>query len=78
MAHAFLVRHGVGFLRVVVAQVVLTACECRGVGVAGQPFTVFRTTDGETLDVRYYSAKQAGVYTLKQKVGQETTIVLNF
>ena len=52
--------------------------ECRGVGVAGQPFTVFRTTDGETLDVRYYSAKQAGVYTLKQKVGQEATIVLNF
>ena len=52
--------------------------ECRGVGVAGQPFTVFRTTDGETLDVRYYSAKLAGVYTLKQKVGQEATIVLNF
>ena len=55
-----------------------TLSECRGVGVAGQPFTVFRTTDGETLDVRYYSAKQAGVYTLKQKVGQEATIVLNF
>ena len=52
--------------------------ECRGVGTAGQPFTVFRTTDGETLDVRYYSAKQAGVYTLTQKVGQETTVTLNF
>lgn len=52
--------------------------ECRGMGVAGQPFTVFRTTDGETLDMRYYSAKQAGVYTLKQKVGQGATIVLNF
>jgi hypothetical protein len=48
------------------------------VGVAGQPFIVFRTTDGETLDMRYYSAKQAGVYTLKQKVEQEATIVLNF
>ena len=57
---------------------VFAGSECRGVGVAGQPFTVFRTTDGETLDVRYYSAKQAGVYTLKQKVGQEATIVLNF
>ena len=57
---------------------VFAGSECRGVGVAGQPFTVFRTTDGETLDMRYYSAKQAGVYTLKQKVGQEATIVLNF
>lgn len=57
---------------------VFAGSECRGVGVAGQPFTVFRTTDGETLDVRYYSANQAGVYTLKQKVGQEATIVLNF
>ena len=57
---------------------VFAGSECRGVGVAGQPFTVFRTTGGETLDVRYYSAKQAGVYTLKQKVGQEATIVLNF
>ena len=57
---------------------VFAGSECRGVGVAGQPFTVFRTTDGETLDVRYYSTKQAGVYTLKQKVGQEATIVLNF
>ena len=57
---------------------VFAGSECRGVGVADQPFTVFRTTDGETLDVRYYSAKQAGVYTLKQKVGQEATIVLNF
>ncbi len=57
---------------------VFAGSECRGVGVAGQPFTVFRTTDGETLDVRYYSAKQAGVYTLKQKVGQEATIVLTF
>lgn len=57
---------------------VFAGSECRGVGVAGQPFTVFRTTDGETLDVRYYSAKQVGVYTLKQKVGQEATIILNF
>lgn len=57
---------------------VFAGSECRGVGVAGQPFTVFRTTDGETLDVRYYSAKQAGVYTLKQKVGQEATVVLTF
>ena len=31
---------------------VFAGSECRGVGVAGQPFTVFRTTDGETLDVR--------------------------
>lgn len=52
--------------------------ECRGVGTAGQPFTVFRTAAGETLDVRYYSAKQAGVYTLTQKVEQEATIVLTF
>ncbi len=52
--------------------------ECRGVGRVGEAFTVFRTTTDETLDVRYYSAVQAGVYTMKQKAGQETTVTLNF
>lgn len=42
--------------------------ECRGVGTVGLPFTVFRTSDGETVQLRYYSQQKAGVYTLTQTV----------
>lgn len=42
--------------------------ECRGVGTVGKPFTVFRTAENETLQLRYYSAQKGGVYTLTQTV----------
>lgn len=42
--------------------------ECRGVGTVGKAFTLFRTTSGETLQLRYYSAQENTIYTLKQVV----------
>lgn len=42
--------------------------ECRGVGSIGKKFTVFRTSSTETLQLRYYSAQQEGVYTFTQSV----------
>ena len=42
--------------------------ECRGVGSIGKPFTVFRTSAGEALQVRYYSADKAGIYSILQTV----------
>ena len=42
--------------------------ECRGVGSIGKPFTVFRTSAGEALQVRYYSSDKAGIYTITQSV----------
>jgi len=42
--------------------------ECRGVGSIGKPFTVFRTSAGEALQVRYYSTDKAGIYSILQTV----------
>ncbi|MBR1548444.1 MAG: hypothetical protein IJ637_06940 [Prevotella sp.] len=47
---------------------VFAGSECRGVGAAGKPFTVFRTTADEVLQVRYYSVATGGVYSLMQAV----------
>jgi len=52
--------------------------ECRGVGTLGKAFTVFRTTEKETLQVRYYSTEKAGVYTLKQTLSSENDITFHF
>lgn len=56
--------------------------ECRGVGTVGKPFTVFRTAENETLQLRYYSTQKSGVYTLTQAVTlaaqEEQTITLTF
>lgn len=52
--------------------------ECRGVGVAGKPFNVFRTSETEELTLRYYSVQQAGIYTMAQTVTAETDITLAF
>jgi hypothetical protein len=52
--------------------------ECRGVGVAGKPFNVFRTSETEKLTLRYYSVQQAGIYTMAQTVTAETDISLAF
>ena len=40
--------------------------ECRGMGSVGKPFTVFLTSLGEALQVRYYSSDKAGIYTFTQ------------
>ena len=45
---------------------VFSGTECRGTGRAGKPFTVFCTSAGESLQLRYYSAQQGGIYTLTQ------------
>ena len=42
--------------------------ECRGVGSIGKPFTVFRTSAGEALQMRYYSTDKAGIYSILQTV----------
>ena len=56
--------------------------ECRGVGTVEKPFTVFRTDENETLQLRYYSAQKGGVYTLTQTVTlaaqEEQNITLTF
>lgn len=57
---------------------VFAGVECRGVGTVGEPFTVFRTTEKETLQVHYYSIEKAGVYTLKQPLSTENDITLHF
>ena len=57
---------------------VFVGSECRGVGVAGKPFNVFRTSETEKLSLRYYSVQQAGIYTMAQTVTAETDITLAF
>lgn len=56
--------------------------ECRGVGSIGKPFTVFRTTAGEALLVRYYSTDKAGIYSFSQNItlneNAVQTITLDF
>jgi hypothetical protein len=42
--------------------------ECRGVGTIGKAFTLFRTNEGEVLQLRYYSAQENAIYTMKQVV----------
>lgn len=46
------------------AVAVFAGNECRGTGVVGKPFTVFGRQEGETLQIRYYSAEKGGVYIL--------------
>lgn len=57
---------------------VFVGSECRGVGIAGKPFNVFRTSETEKLTLRYYSVQQAGIYTMAQTVTAETDITLAF
>ena len=56
--------------------------DCRGVGTVGQPFTVFRTSADETMQLRYYSTKNTGVYRFLQSVimsgGEAKTVTLLF
>ena len=42
--------------------------ECRGVGSVGKPFTVFRTSAVEALQVRYYSTEKSGIYALTPNI----------
>ena len=42
--------------------------ECRGIGSVGKPFTVFCTSAGEALQLRYYSTDKAGIYSFVQNV----------
>lgn len=55
---------------------------CRGTGGVGQPFTIFRTTADETLQLRYYSTQQGGIYTMMQTIkpddGEDEEITLSF
>lgn len=55
--------------------------ECRGVGIAGRAFTVFRTSAEESLQLRYYSAQKGGIYTVAQPIalaeGDAATVTLN-
>ena len=61
---------------------VFVGSECRGTGSVGKPFTVFRSSDEESLQLRYYSAQQGGIYSLKQSVTiaetEENTITISF
>ena len=56
--------------------------DCRGTGVVGKSFPVFRTADNETMQLRYYSAQKGGVYILPQTLTldaqEEKTITLAF
>ena len=54
--------------------------ECRGVGTVDKAFTSFRTNEGEVLQLRYYSAEQNVIYTMKQVVnpGEKEEITLVF
>jgi len=56
--------------------------ECRGVGSVGQPITVFRTSAGEVLQVRYYSMQNGGIYTLTQSItlgeNEDKNVILSF
>jgi len=56
--------------------------DCRGTGVVGESFPVFRTTENETLQLRYYSAQKGGIYSMTQPVSlnkeEAKTITLNF
>ena len=42
--------------------------ECRGIGSVGKPFTVFRTSADEALQLRYYSTDKGGIYSFVQNV----------
>ena len=52
--------------------------ECRGVGRADQPFTVFCTSHEESFQLRYYSETRAGVYSFHQnfKVSDDEAQIL--
>ncbi len=52
--------------------------ECRGVGRADQPFTVFCTSPEEPFQLRYYSETRAGVYSFHQnfKVSDDEAQIL--
>ena len=61
---------------------VFAGSECRGTGRVGMPFTVFCTSAEESLQLRYYSAQQGGIYTLTQPVtinkNETKTVTINF
>jgi hypothetical protein len=42
--------------------------ECRGTGRVGKKFSVLSNTDGENMQVRYYSKEKNGVYTFNKPV----------
>lgn len=52
---------------------VFAGSECRGVGTIGQPFTVFRTSVSEPLQVRYYRSEQLGTYSFVKNVTLKDT-----
>jgi len=56
--------------------------DCRGVGTAGKPFTVFRTSKSETLQLRYYSVQQGSIYTLIDSISlgetENKTVIPSF
>ena len=47
---------------------VFAGSECRGVGTVEKPFTVFRTSADEVLQICYYSVEKGGIYSLTQTV----------
>lgn len=42
--------------------------ECRGVGQAGVPFTVFARDEAEPVQLRYYSADKGGIYSTRNNI----------
>ena len=59
---------------------VFVGSECRGTGSVGKPFTVFRSSAEESLQLRYYSVRQGGIYSMEQPVAltQDETKVITF
>jgi hypothetical protein len=53
--------------------------ECRGTGLIGEEFTIWRQENEETVQICYYSSANAGIYTLKTPVtlNDETYHVIN-
>lgn len=56
--------------------------ECRGKGTVGKPFTVFRKTVNETLQLCYYSTQKGGTYSMTQPISinekEDNTITFKF
>ncbi len=55
--------------------------ECRGVGKAGQPFTVFTNSAGERGELRYYSQKRGGIFIAAKRLtltGEPQSVTFEF
>lgn len=55
--------------------------ECRGVGKAGQPFTVFTNSTGERGELRYYSQKRGGIFIAAKRLtltGEPQSVTFEF